>query len=266
MNLIHNKGTAMFKQVMISGLVAAMATPVLADQNMPSTQQLAVRDPRIRSVSYGENSVYQIAVPMKAVSAVEFSKEEQVESILIGDSASWEVVKLKNGHVVSIKPTIAAAATNMTIYTDRRVYTFEIRSLAESAGVAASPPIRSVFAYPADREKRSASPPRPEIINSNYMVSGKGEFRPVWVQDNGRQTSFFLPEGAPRPAVFKVGDKKDEQLINSRTQGNRIVVDGVSDFWVLRIGDRSICIGRGGAVKQTSHLAGEKPSGGNHAG
>lgn len=257
----------MFKRIATTMFAATLAAmPALADQAPPAKEPLTVRDPRIRYLGYGPNNVYRLEVNLKAVSAVEFSEGEQVESILIGDSASWEVVKLKNGRVVSIKPIIGAATTNMTVYTDRRVYTFELHSLADLPREGALLPVRSVFTYPPEPKAKATSvATQPELLNSDYMVSGRAEFRPLWVQDNGRQTSFFLPQGASRPAVFKVGPKKDEQLINSRTQGNRIVVDGISDYWVLRIGDQVICVGREAAVRTNPRVA-TKKSGGNHAG
>lgn len=240
---------------------ALSAAPALADQNTAGV----VRDARIRYLGYGENNVYRLDLYLKSVSAVQFADDEQVESILIGDSASWEVVKLKNGHVISVKAIIPLAATNMTVYTDRRVYTFELHSLGEFAAGKAPPPYRSVFTYPAKKKVANrVAVVQPEIIDSSYMVSGEAEFRPVWVQDNGRQTSFFLPENAPRPAIFKVGAKKDEQLINSRTIGSRVVVDGVSDYWVLRIGDKVVCIAHKRAIKTTSRFS--IGQGGKHAG
>ncbi|KSV63170.1 hypothetical protein N183_36190 [Sinorhizobium sp. Sb3] len=208
------------------------------------------RDPRIRYHQYSENQVYKLDLYLKSVTAVQFSSGEEVQSILIGDSASWEVVKLKSGNVVSIKPTIPSAATNMTIYTNARVYAFELRSLNEyQVGTGEIPVFRSVFTYPTPPKAKANPVPKVEQINSKYMLSGKASFRPVWVQDNGKQTSFFLPENAPRPAILKVGPKGTEELINSRTAGTRIVVDGVSDFWVLRIGDETVCVGKEEMIK-----------------
>lgn len=249
-----------------AGLLAGTLSiaPVLADQAKPVT----VVDPRIKYLPYGENTVYRLDLYLKSVSAIQFSDDEQVESILIGDSASWEVVKLKNGHVVSIKATIPSARTNMTVYTDRRVYTFEIQSLEEvPTGAGGSPLLRTVFTYPSDKKRGPATgvtPARADKIDSNYLVSGKAEFRPVWVQDNGRQTSFFLPDGAARPAIFKVGPKKEEQLMNSRTTGGRVVVDGVSDYWVLRIGDEFVCIARSSKASQRPHIVASLTQGGRH--
>ncbi|WP_217577443.1 TrbG/VirB9 family P-type conjugative transfer protein [Mesorhizobium sp. GbtcB19] len=217
-------------------------------------------DPRIKRYVYNENTVYKLDLYLKSVNALQFSDSEEVQSILIGDSASWEVVKLKSGNVVSIKPIVASVTTNMTIYTNRHVYTFELHSLGDiQAGSGETPLFRSIFTYPGDvkpKPPRRTAPQRP--VDSNYLASGDAEFRPRWVQDDGLQTSFFLPEGAPRPAIFKVGPDRKEQLINSRTQGDRIVVDGTSDYWVLRIGDQAVCVGRTGVVNSTSSSAKSK--------
>jgi type IV secretion system protein VirB9 len=254
----------MLKPVAMAALMGVFATaPVFANP----VGAAANRDPRIRYIGYGENSIYRLDLNLKMVSAVQFSDGEQIESILIGDSASWEVVKLKNGHVISIKATIPSATTNMTVYTDRHVYTFELHSLGDVSPGSTLSPLRTVFVYPASRKPKVASgQPRLEQIDSSYMLSGDAEFRPAWVQDNGRQTSFFMREGAPRPAIFKVGPKHEEQLINSRTQGNRIVVDGVSDYWVMRIGDKAVCVGRSKAVHENPHNSVKKSSGGPNAG
>lgn len=233
----------------------------LAHQTDVSTK----RDPRIRYLTYGENTVYRFDLSLKFVNAVQFSDEEQIESILIGDSASWEIVKLKNGHVISIKAIIPSALTNMTVYTNRRVYTFELQSLGDKRPTSTSP-FRTVFTYPVERkakEVQDGEPPR--WVNVNYLISGKASFRPVQVQDDGRQTWFVLPSGAPRPAIFKVGKKNTEQLVNSRTQGRHIVVDGVADYWVLRIGDQYVCVGKQGAVSTNPRVTINKPLKGKHA-
>lgn len=207
----------------------------------------ARHDPRIQYTAYDENAVYKLDLYLKSVTAVQFAESETVKSILIGDSASWEVVKLNSGNVVSIKPTEAPGMTDMTVYTDSRVYTFELHSIGERP-TGAEAPYRVVFSYPNSKPKHASDAPAPGPLNADYMVSGQAEFRPIWVQDDGLQTSFFIPAGAPRPAIFKVGPKRQEQLINSRTEGSRIIVDGTSDYWVLRIGDQAVCVGRSNKV------------------
>lgn len=240
----------MLKILMIS-LTMSVSTACSA-WAAPPTSTMPV-DPRIRHYAYNENAVYRLDLYLKSVTALQFGAGEEVQSILIGDSASWEVVKLKSGNVVSIKPIVAAADTNMTIYTDKRVYSFDLHSAGEAAPGAPSV-FRSVFTYPVARKPRvTPVSDAATVVNSNYLVSGEGAFRPKWVQDNGRQTTFFLAKNAPRPAVFKVGADRKEELINSRTSGDRIIVDGISNFWVMRIGDQMVCIGVESAVRQSHH-------------
>lgn len=199
---------------------------------------------------------------MKSVTALQFGADETVESILIGDSASWEVVKLKAGNVVSVKPILPSATTNMTIYTDRHVYTFELRSVGEFvAGAQETPLFRSIFTYPEDKKPKpesggdvSSGAVPGDLIRADYVLSGYASFRPRWVQDNGRQTIFFLPEGAPRPAIFRVAENNREHLVNSRSRGNQVIVDGTSDYWVLRIGDLYVC-----AARSTAAQSGKTP-------
>jgi type IV secretion system protein VirB9 len=236
--------------------VTATATPT-AKSTTQTTLPAPTADPRIKRYVYNENNVYRLDLYLKSVMALQFSDSEEVQSILIGDSASWEVVKLKSGNVVSVKPTVQSATTNMTIYTDKRVYSFELHSLGElAAGLATAGPFRTIFTYPDDKKPKPQTAAATTLgsspVDSNYLLSGKASFRPLWVQDNGRQTTFFLPNGSRRPAIFKVGPNHTEQLINSRTEGNRVVVDGTNNYWVLRIGDESVCVGRARAARARS--------------
>lgn len=238
-----------------SAVIAFVAvTPARAEQNAVGYQA----DVRIKKYVYDENNVYNLNLYLKSVTAIQFAQGELVQSILIGDSASWEVVKLKSGNVISIKPIIDRALTNMTVYTDQRVYTFELRSVGEIAAGSrhgAGQAFRTVFTYPEDP---NAKPDKSLVvggpINSQYMVTGTSNFRPVAVHDNTLQTTFLLPQGAQRPAVFKVGNDGKERLVNSRTDGERMIVDGTSNFWVMRIGDDRICVGRTEAIRSKTKI------------
>ena len=210
-------------------------------------------DVRIKRYVYDENNVYMLGLHLKSVTALQFAEGENVESILIGDSASWEVVKLKMGNVISLKPTIDNALTNMTVFTDRRVYTFELIAkgvIKAGMKAGADQAFRIVFSYPEDEfTEVDKSLVKGGPVNQNYLVSGRAAFRPVAIHDNTLQTTFILPKGSPRPAVFKVGLDRQEKLVNSRTDGDKIIVDGTSDFWVMRIGDEIVCVGKTSAVR-----------------
>ncbi|OCP23564.1 MULTISPECIES: TrbG/VirB9 family P-type conjugative transfer protein [unclassified Ensifer] len=239
----------MFKRFILSlSILLSLSSLSFAEQSPIGFKS----DVRIKRYVYDENNVYKLNLYLKSVTALQFADGEQVESILIGDSASWEVVKLRMGNVVSLKPIIVNALTNMTVYTDRRVYTFELFSAGEiKAGMkaGADQSFRTVFTYPQDQfTPIDKSLVKGGPVNQNYLVSGVGPFRPIAIHDNTLQTTFVLRKGAPRPAIFKVGQDREEKLVNSRTDGDRIIVDGTSDYWVMRIGDEMICVGRAGLI------------------
>lgn len=237
----------MFKKLIFALLITTCsAAPVLAEQDPVGFKA----DVRIKKYVYDENNVYNLDLFLKSVTAIQFSADEVIQSILIGDSASWEVVKLKAGNVVSIKPVLEDALTNMTVYTDQRVYSFELRAAGEmesgSKGGSAQS-FRAVFSYP-DSGDKDADVFTPGPKNADYMVTGPMNFRPAAIYDNGYQTTFVMVKGSPRPAIFKVGEKGKEKLVNSRNDGDKITVDGTGDFWVLRIGDDRICAAKTDAV------------------
>ncbi|MGX9120403.1 TrbG/VirB9 family P-type conjugative transfer protein [Mesorhizobium sp. BHbsci] len=236
-------------KIILSSIIFSfvLATAVMAEQSPVGFAS----DARIKRYAYDEHNVYKLDLYLKSVTAIQFDVGENVESILLGDSASWQVIKLKMGNVVSLKPLIDQALTNMTIYTDQRVYTFELRSVGEiKAGVkaGAAQAFRIVFTYPDQSKPSDKNLARGGPVNHQYVASGHAQFRPLAVTDNTLQTTFVLPKGAPRPAIFRVGHDREEKLVNSRTDGDHIIVDGTSDYWVMRIGNDAVCVGKTSAA------------------
>ncbi len=233
----------------IAALLMTLTTSVAIAEQKPVT---VASDSRIKKFNYDENNVYKLDVYLKAITTVEFAEGEQIQSILVGDSESWEIVRLKSGNVVSVKPIVANALTNMTVFTDRYVYTFELRSVGTIKPSGSSPKnqtYRSAFNYPEEKTNEGFSK---TPNNYDYYSAGDSKFNPVSVYDNGKQTFFVFPENAPKPAIFKTGQTGKESLVNVRTKGNIVIVDAVNDYWTVRIGDEYICVGAGSAVNTKS--------------
>lgn len=231
------------------GLIALVSSLALADQKPSALPS----DSRIKQFVYNENTVYRLDLHLKAITSVQFARGEEVKSILIGDSASWEVVRLKSGNVISIKPRVAKALSNLTIYTDRRVYTFELRTVGDIRSDHRSgrnQNYRTTFVYPASSQVQEFSGVGGDGgKNYNYFAAGQGRFKPVEVFDNGKQTFFKFAPNAPRPAIFKVDSKGKESLVNVRANGNVMIVDSVNSLWTVRIGDEALCVADGDAIK-----------------
>lgn len=206
-------------------------------------------DARIKQFVYNENTVYRLDMHTNFISTVQFGRSEVVESIQVGDSASWQIIRLKRGDVISIKPLNNDAVTNMTVYTDRRVYSFELRAHRGRAGNKSNHNFRTTFKYPTAvvSEYGGASSSK-RGRNFDYHIAGKASFAPIEVFDNGKQTFFTFPESGPLPVIFRVGKRGKEYIINSRTSGRQIIVDGVEKDWTVRIGSEALCVHNGPKV------------------
>lgn len=206
-------------------------------------------DPRIKQYSYDRNQVYRLDLFMRFITSLEFGDGESIESIMVGDSESWEINRLARGNVLAVKPLIEGAYTNMTVYTDRRVYTFELRALTARVG---SPQLsyRIDFRY-VDEERAAQRAEQARLSrprNADYYVAGRASFRPISVYDDGKATTFRFPGNAPRPAIFRVDAEGRESIVNIRQTDDGAVIDSTSDRWTLRIGDEEICVADGSVL------------------
>lgn len=224
-------------------LLSALALPITAFAEQRPTPLPA--DGRIKQFVYNENTVYRLDMHTNFISTVQFGKSEVVESIQVGDSASWQIIRLKRGDVISIKPLNNDAITNMTVYTDRRVYSFELRAHRGAAGHHKNHNFRTTFKYPTAVVSEYSGSQSKRGRNFDYRLAGKSTFAPTEVFDNGKQTFFTFPDTGPLPAIFRVGKGGKEYIVNSRTSGRQIIVDGVSELWTVRIGKEAICVANG---------------------
>jgi type IV secretion system protein VirB9 len=209
------------------------------------------QDGRIRSFTYHEHEVYRLDTYMRFITSIEFAPGENIESVQVGDSESWQIVRLDRGDVLSVKPLIDGAYTNMTVYTNLRPYTFELRARQGQVG---SPNLnyRVSFRYPQDeaRTRRAANERAGRQKNYDYYAAGAApSIKPVQVFDDGRRTFFVFPDNARRPGIFLVGPDGRESIVNVRHDARASIVDRVSDRWTIRIGDEEICVANGRVIR-----------------
>ncbi|WP_179209188.1 TrbG/VirB9 family P-type conjugative transfer protein [Haematobacter genomosp. 1] len=194
----------------------------------------------MQTVSFHDTDVVRINTGLVTNTAVEFARGEAIRSVLVGDSESYEIDVLSSGNVISIKPLIGQAATNMTVYTDRRTYSF---FLSEGTG---RPPFRVSFVYPGET-RRAATSAAPDLLRARdvaYQWKGQAaDIRPLRVWNNGEAT-FFEFAGATVPSIFGVDGAGKERSVNPTTRGNVVRVRGLGHEFTLRHGDEVICIRR----------------------
>ena len=229
---------------MIRMILAALAVIATADLVLAQTSPVSrPADPRVRQFTYNADTVYELDTHTHYITTINFERGEQVESIVIGDSTSWEVVRLQRGDVITVKALIEGAYSNMTVYTDRRTYTFDLNAQRGWPNEN-SVNYRVQFAYPTSVVEFPGSIQTRPLADrrADYRIAGTAPFAPLEIYDDGTQTVFTIPSSARMPAVFRTDASGRESLVNTRVAGDRIIVDGVSDRWTLRVGTTAICV------------------------
>ncbi|MEP4194272.1 MAG: TrbG/VirB9 family P-type conjugative transfer protein [Aliishimia sp.] len=222
-------------------LAAALPTLVFAE----ATPQGGPLDIRIRYATYNENQVFRIETDLRHSTTIHFGRGERFEAVIVGDTESFQVDPIPElGNVLTIKPHVAKASTNMTVITNRRSYSFHLRegSIPNRTGMF----FEVRFKYPEDarRSRPSTAKGFEAPRNYAYLISGESDFRPASVDDDGRYTYFTFPENTRQPAIFKADDQGRERTVNWTQDGNTVRVLGVNDYWTLRIEDEALCIVR----------------------
>lgn len=236
-------------------------------------------DSRIRTLVYNPNEVYELKFYYNYQSFVEFSEDEEIEMISIGEAFAWRLTPA--GKRLFVRPLEIAAHTNMTIITNKRTYHFDIRS-GEYNGKADEELVYTVrFFYPQIGQplpippqlavpNRAAVPPSRLIVktptplptvdkkipgtiernpenyelNFDYSLTGKANnIAPLKVYDNGRETFFqFTNDNLVIPSINLANVNGKEQPLPYTVRDGYVVVETVGRQFTLRLADGLICV------------------------
>lgn len=177
--------------IAIATVGGLLGTPALAERAPVTMGQ----DARVRHVTFNPTDVIRIDTHLRVNTSIELGPGERINQVLIGDSASYEVEVLSNRNTISIKPVEARAATNLTIFTNRRAVAFYL-----TEGRSRTQSFRVVVNFPDERPagRQLAAGGR----DTGYQFAGSGAIRPVRVWNDGRSTSLNSgPACGPRSSA-----------------------------------------------------------------
>jgi type IV secretion system protein VirB9 len=214
-------------------------------------------DVRIRQVAYSANEVYEIVGTYGYQTVIEFSETEEIKLVAIGDSIAWQAVPM--GSRLFLKPVEADTATNLTVTTNKRFYYFNLVASRNKAREALTYTVRFVYSdtgittpTPAvsrnnDVEIKPSGPAAktPTDFNFNYQISGSKEISLVRAFDDGQFTYLQFAGAVDLPAVFSVDRDGKENLVNSRVEGQYVVIERVASQFTLRNGSVVTCLFNG---------------------
>ncbi len=236
-------------------LIALLVLPLYYNNAIASTLPRPIgNESRIKIINYMPNVVFKFTGHYFYQSIVEFSLDEEIETISMGSPSPWQIVPA--GNRIFLKPIGDDATTNMTVITNKRMYFFEMH--ADDADDVTDNNISFIvkFVYPEDNNYNAitqvdnadgpnlSSKDAQDKYNFNYSISGEApEIEPLQVFDDGEFTYFkFRDINAELPAIFLVHPDGKEALINYRVSSGYLTVERVASMFTLRNGGDVICV------------------------
>lgn len=211
-------------------------------------------DSRIRVLVYSPDDVFKFTGYYGYQASIELGEGEEVVSISMGDTTSWQIVP--SGSRIFLKPIEPDATTNMTLITNKRTYFFELYA-DEAEDIRDPNMVFNVrFLYPDEedsenirsfaKELKGPDMARPEKYNFNYSISGHEDIAPIRVFDDGEFTYLqFRDKNAEIPSIFAVDDNLRESMLNYRLNtdmGNTVVIEQVFKKMSIRLGKKIACL------------------------
>jgi len=242
----------------------------LSDVQARQIPRASSADKRVKTVVYDPHNVVAIRGYYGFATMIEFGPDEEVVLASAGDTVAWQVVADRNR--VLIKPMENNAQTNLQVVTSKRTYAFELTSGKSKSARSRYLTYILRFIYPDEEAAKfregQAKHDRFEKVtvgkkgkpvqswNLDYSVSGSRSIAPLHVLDDGEFTYFEFEKIQDIPAIFVVGQRGEESLVNYRVEGQYIVVERLGKQFSLREGEDLTCIfneawpeGKDGTIK-----------------
>ncbi|TBB14968.1 conjugal transfer protein TrbG (plasmid) [Rhizobium ruizarguesonis] len=205
-------------------------------------------DPRVRSLPYSAEQVFLVTGTYGMVTTILFGADEEITQVVAGDTVSWQILTSADRRSLTLKPMEKDAATNLSVVTTKRTYSFDLR--VNDSKVIQNQTFKLQFTYPEDAGLKGTAELwkqaqdaernpnlkniRRDKVNYDYGFKGSDTAKPLWVFDDGLKT--FMKFTGDIPAIFIVDRKRRESLVNYRREADYIVIDTVSRQWSLRYG------------------------------
>ncbi|MCR6659877.1 MAG: TrbG/VirB9 family P-type conjugative transfer protein [Asticcacaulis sp.] len=230
----------MMKKAFLLMIISALPGSGLAQSYEP--------DSRLRTIDYDPAAVVRLEGCQNFQTMITLASDEHVENVGVGDSAAWQVTPNKRGNLIFVKAIAPKGYTNMSVVSDKRSYSFELRTAPASDCARGQITYELRFRYPpaqsAGTPVNPASPPDPNAFlpvpekrNAAYTFSGAADLVPIRVFDDGISTYMKWATGVTAPAVYALNSDNTESIVNYASRGDYFVVEQVAPAFVLRRGD-----------------------------
>lgn len=208
-------------------------------------------DGRIREVWYNENQIVEIPTSFGYAITIELGNES-VKTIIAGDTIGWQITPQGNRVFIkpAEKPQKGMESTNVTIITEKRNYYLHLYIAPRNNAAFViryrydkppQPPTESIETTPNTKSVQG-SELKKNYKNFNYGFSGDKKIVVQKVWDDGQFTYFKFDPRKPLPAIYKVNSRGRDELVNTRKEGEYIVVEAIGELFTLKDGDLHKCV------------------------
>ncbi len=238
------------------GLAVAVAAQA---ETLPTKGQV---DSRLRTALYSAEEIYRLVGFVGYDIELIFEPGEHFMGKGGGDLEGLTIDAYENH--VHIKPRAAVVATNLVIYTDRRVYRFDYSASSHRPNRLVDEVMYAVrFTYPAAESVEARGRKKIErdlnltktdrTRNTDYWFCGNPSVKPVAASDDSVQTRLSFGPRSEIPAIFVRNADDTESLLNFSMDDGDVVIHRVAPKFIIRRGKLTGCI-----VNRGFHGAGER--------
>lgn len=224
-------------------------------------------DARLVTYEYDPNRSYPVKTRAHSFTELAVPESEHIVSWFpsADEKRGWPYIVSGDKRHIFIMPMQAGGSNSATLITDKRSYllTFEsavsgvwyqrVRWSVPEDGIATLPDMYddagheaagndSTAATPASDSADAPDTPALENLFVNYEISGKADFSPTLVADDGRFTWFRLPPGIQElPALFVLDPDDKPELVNYTVDQNQTIkAQRTANAWLLKLGDDEV--------------------------
>lgn len=231
---------------LLMAMLILIANQALFAAELPIDKGL---DRRVKTVIYHPDQVYEITTAFGVASTIAFSAQEEVVGVSMGDPTVWQIVPI--GNTLNVKPIGLNPDTNMTVWTNERLYLFHLKTLdpviKDNQIVKANQHqnllylLKFIYNDPQQMPQpvhfEQSQTMSPHCSNENYSVYGNKKISPHFVCDDGEFTYLQFSQYQERPAIFMVDEFGKEHALNTRQEDDYHVITRIGAQFSLRHGE-----------------------------
>jgi len=222
-------------------------------------------DSRIQRVRYN-GDIVRIVTAEGVVTAIELDKKEAIKDFAMGDRDAWHAKF--SGNLFLLKPKDIKGDTNLTIFTDKRAYLFELVMLRKKnrrvaywlrvqdpEDLATTPEGLALARRKAEARQITwnlKAVPYQGALNYDYWIVGPRQLQPLAAHDNGQFTYLTFSAAHPLPVAFVLEPDGTESLVDFHMDGDTMVLHRAVEKILLRRGDLVA-----GITNKLNHRAGQ---------